>query len=55
MQVKAKEHAVRRIGIFSGTFDPVHIGHLRAAQVCLQALQLDKVFFAGQELFPKEA
>jgi len=37
---------VRRIGIFSGTFDPVHIGHLRAAHACLQALQLDKVFFA---------
>jgi nicotinate-nucleotide adenylyltransferase len=45
MQVEAKEHAVRRIGIFCGTFDPVHIGHLQAAQACLQALQLERVLF----------
>ena len=36
---------MRRIGIFSGTFDPVHIGHLRAAQACLSFMGLDKVLF----------
>lgn len=37
---------MRRIGIFSGTFDPVHIGHLRAAQACMQSMDLEKVLFA---------
>ena len=34
---------MERIGIFGGTFNPVHMGHLRAAQYARQALQLDKV------------
>jgi nicotinate-nucleotide adenylyltransferase len=34
-----------RIGIFGGTFDPPHIGHLIAAQDALQSLPLDKVLF----------
>ena len=34
---------MRKIGIFSGTFDPVHTGHLDMAQACLNALGLEKV------------
>lgn len=34
-----------RLGIFGGTFDPVHIGHLVAAQVSLEQAGLDKVLF----------
>lgn len=34
-----------RIGIFGGTFDPPHVGHLIAAQDALQQLPLDKVLF----------
>ena len=37
--------APRRIGLFGGTFDPVHVGHLALAQAARLALPLDHVVF----------
>jgi nicotinate-nucleotide adenylyltransferase len=34
-----------RIGIFGGTFNPVHYGHLRAAEEVRERLSLDRVLF----------
>jgi nicotinate-nucleotide adenylyltransferase len=34
-----------KIGIYSGTFDPVHSGHISFALQALQVGQLDKVYF----------
>jgi nicotinate-nucleotide adenylyltransferase len=34
-----------RIGIYAGTFDPVHSGHIAFALQALQATQLDKIYF----------
>lgn len=34
-----------RIALFGGTFDPVHIGHLRAARAAARLLRLDRVLF----------
>jgi nicotinate-nucleotide adenylyltransferase len=34
-----------RLGVFGGTFDPIHIGHLVAAQNAMHAANLDQVLF----------
>lgn len=34
-----------KIGLFGGTFDPVHIGHLVAARLAKEALNLDRMIF----------
>jgi nicotinate-nucleotide adenylyltransferase len=34
-----------RIGIFGGSFDPVHIGHLRLADCCWRQARLDRIEF----------
>jgi len=36
---------LRRVGIYGGTFDPVHNGHLEVARRVLQLFDLDEVIF----------
>lgn len=34
-----------KVGVLGGTFDPLHFGHLRAAEVARDSLGLDRVLF----------
>ncbi len=45
-----------KVGIYGGTFDPVHTGHLLVAQAALEELGLDRLFFvpAAQSPFKQE-
>lgn len=41
-----------RLGILGGTFDPVHLGHLRIAEEICERLNLEKVFLVPGALPP---
>ncbi len=41
-----------RIGVFGGSFDPVHIGHLLAAECCREQAGLDRVLFVPAAIQP---
>lgn len=48
MKLQLKE----KVGIFGGTFDPIHIGHLLTAQSVLDEFKLDKILFIPAALPP---
>lgn len=45
-----------KLGIYGGSFDPVHLGHLLVAQAAIEELGLDRLFFvpAAQSPFKSE-
>jgi nicotinate-nucleotide adenylyltransferase len=45
-----------KLGLFGGSFDPVHLGHLLVAQAAIEELGLDRLFFipAAQSPFKPE-
>ena len=42
----------RRIGIFGGTFDPVHYGHIASAKMLVTQLSLDTLYFMPCQQHP---
>jgi nicotinate-nucleotide adenylyltransferase len=51
------EDRMERIGLFGGSFDPVHLGHLLVAQAAREELGLDRLFLvpAAQSPFKPQA
>jgi nicotinate-nucleotide adenylyltransferase len=43
---------MNRIGIFGGSFNPPHIGHLILAERCRELLQFDKIIFIPAYISP---
>jgi len=41
-----------RLGVFGGSFDPVHIGHLVVAETCRERSRLDRVLFVPVAIQP---
>ncbi len=41
-----------KLGIYGGSFDPVHLGHLLVAQAAIEELGLDRLFFIPAALSP---
>jgi len=44
--------AARRVGLLGGTFDPIHVGHLAAAEAARAALLLDEVLLLTSHVPP---
>jgi nicotinate-nucleotide adenylyltransferase len=44
-KLKIQNLKLMKIGIYGGSFDPVHLGHLLVAQAALEELGLDRLFF----------
>jgi len=45
----------KRVGLLGGTFNPVHLGHLRAAEEIRETLTLDKIYFIPAFIPPHKA
>ena len=46
---------MERIGIYSGTFNPPHIGHIQAAKQAVTALNLDALVIIPTSIAPHKA
>jgi nicotinate-nucleotide adenylyltransferase len=46
------EKKPERIGVFGGSFDPVHMGHLTIAQDAVEQLELDRLIFVPAAVPP---
>ncbi len=54
--LKAKtQKPFSRLGLFGGTFNPIHYGHLRSAEEVVEALQLNQLWFMPAAVPPHKA
>lgn len=43
---------VERVGLFGGSFDPIHLGHLILAEAAMEEFQLDRIIFIPAGVSP---
>ena len=44
-----------KIGIFGGTFNPIHLGHIRLGQLVLEEIKLDKIMYIPDNTPPHKS
>ena len=42
----------KKIGIFGGSFDPPHLGHLEISKLAIKKLSLDKIYWCVTQKNP---
>lgn len=47
-----RQYSAKRIGVFGGSFDPVHTGHIHLATLAKEAANLDEVWFLPCRISP---
>ena len=47
-----KEVGKMKVGIFGGSFDPIHLGHISCAEAAMKACDLDQVIFIPTHISP---
>ena len=45
-------YAQKRIALYGGTFDPVHVGHLEIARRVSELFEIDKLLFIPAQMAP---
>ena len=46
---------MRKTGIFGGTFNPIHLGHVRLGQMVLNDLKLDRIIYIPDNTPPHKS
>jgi len=53
--IKLANSEIKRIGLFGGTFNPIHFGHLRAAKEAEEEFDLDRVYLIPSAFPPHKS